>query len=151
MILRKFQFSDLEEIASLESRAFDVGPYDVRELQAIFEMEGSFNYVAVDTESGRISGYVVACGISDSVCDVESIAVDPDFQGKGVGRDLLFAIEREMAARGFAVSVLEVREKNDKAISFYSKNGYSLAESVVNYYREHLKGSRNALRMTKRL
>ncbi len=151
MIVRKFQISDLDDLVILEKRAFDVGPYSRQELQEIFEAPESFNYIAVDGNNERLAGYVVAIGVSENVCDIESIAVDPEAQGKGVGVLLIKAIESEMAMRGFTVSVLEVREMNDKAISFYAKNGYQVSESVANYYREHLKGSRNAFRMTKKI
>lgn len=151
MILRKFQPQDLPEIAELELRAFDVGPYDSGELAEIFFAPGSFNYIAVDENTHRLAGYVVAMGLSDNMCDIESIAVDPDFRRKGVGSLLLDAIESEMALRGFTISVLEVRDRNDAAIMFYSSRGYRTSETIENYYREHMSGSRNALRMSKRI
>ena len=151
MILKKFQPQDLEEISELEKRAFQVGPYDSAELAEIFMSQGSFNYIAFDENTGRLAGYVVAVGISENMCDIESIAVDPDFRRIGVGSLLLDAIESEMTIRGFTISVLEVRENNEGAIRFYLSRGYRTSETIENYYREHMSGSRNALRMSKRI
>jgi len=147
LIFRKFEWSDLDAIAALEKRSFEVGPYSSEEIVDMFANPLAFNYVATDGE--RIAGYVVAIPIDNSSADVESIAVDPLYQGSGIGSKLLAYIEEEMRARGFSVSILEVREKNHEGLRFYQKNGYRVIEKINNYYSEYFRESRHALRMTK--
>ncbi len=147
LIFRKFEWSDLDAISGIENRSFEVGPYSGEEIIDMFANPLAFNYVAVDGD--KIAGYVVAIPLDNSSADVESIAVDPSYQGSGVGSKLLAYIEEEMKARGFSLSVLEVREKNQEGLKFYEKNGYKVIEKLNNYYSEHFRESRHAVRMTK--
>ena len=144
-----FQASHLDGIVLLEQRAFPVGPYTRRMLEHVFRNPQAFSLVAVDDES--VAGYVVALPLGDQSADIESIAVDPDYQGKGTGGLLLDAIEREMSSRGFVNSVLEVRDRNIQAINFYRKHGYEITEHMPKYYHELYEGSRGAYRMIKDL
>lgn len=149
MIIVPFQASHLDGIVLLEQRAFPVGPYTRRMLEHVFRNPQVFSLVAVDDSS--IVGYVAALPLDEQSADIESIAVDPDYQGKGTGGLLLEAIEKEMAARGFADSVLEVRDRNVQAINFYRKHGYEIIEHMPKYYHELYEGSRGAYRMIKNL
>ena len=94
------------------------GPIDVDELDYL-RRDAMYTGVAMGNVDHRrilnvakIVGYVVALPLGDQSADIESIAVDPDYQGKGTGGLLLDAIEREMSSRGFVNSVLEVRDRN---------------------------------------
>lgn len=56
---------------------------------------------------------------------VLSIAVDPGFQGRGVGQALMDDAEREARRRGMARIGLTVRLDNAQAIRFYERAGWS--------------------------
>ncbi len=62
-------------------------------------------------------------------------AVDPDWQGKGLGRELLVAVERIAAARGFRKLLVETYEHPDfdKARRFYERNGFQHAGQIMDY------------------
>ena len=149
MIFREYQPVDIDAIAELEKRAFTVGPYTKPMLKRIFEKQNSFNVVAED--EGRIAGYVIAIPLDETSADVESIAVDPDYQRTGLGSHLLTRIEGQMKGRGFEKSVLEVRDRNTEAISFYSKHNYIVISYMPRYYKENFRGTRGAFRMVKNL
>ena len=149
MLLRKFTWDDIQAIVDLEARSFAVGAYDREDLEAVFSNPDSFNYVA-ETD-GKVVGYVVAIPLDNSSADIESIAVDPGLQRSGLGSSLMSYIEEEMVARGFSISVLEVREKNLEAIAFYQRQGYETTKLLNNYYREYFRDSRHGFRMAKRL
>lgn len=149
MIIRELVIGDLEQIVTLEKRAFSVGPYSKGMLKRMFLMERSFSFVADD--EGTVLGYVSAIPLDDENADVESIAVDPDSQGKGVGGMLLDAIEDGMRERGFIRSILEVRDMNFESVRFYKKHGYEEVKHMKTYYREYFRGSRGAYRMAKKL
>ena len=55
-----------------------------------------------------------------NICIFDSAA-----RGKGTGRLLMEAIEREAAASGARMIVLETQSCNEAAIGFYRKNGFS--------------------------
>lgn len=147
--IRSYWSTDLDAIVELESRAFPVGPYSRRMLSAIFRNPLSFTFVADD--GGKVVGYASVLPLDSSSADVESIAVDPDYQGKGIGGILLETIEKEMARRGYTRSVLEVRDKNEAAIVFYRRHGYEIISHMPRYYHELFGGSRGAYRMVKLL
>lgn len=56
-----------------------------------------------------------------NICIFDSAA-----RGKGTGRLLMEAIEREAAASGARMIVLETQSCNEAAIAFYRKNGFSV-------------------------
>lgn len=57
-----------------------------------------------------------------------SIAVDPTFQGVGIGKTLLMEAERTAAERGFALMNLTVHPSNKQAVSFYERMGWEKVE-----------------------
>ena len=69
-----------------------------------------------------------------------NIAVDPAFQGKGLGRILLDECELEAARRECNRITLEVREDNLQAIAFYIKRGYEIVGSMKDYYHDGTTG-----------
>ncbi len=54
---------------------------------------------------------------------MRQVAVEPDFQGRGIGRQLVLFSERIARERGFARMVLHAR---DNAVPFYLRLGYEL-------------------------
>lgn len=149
MILREFEDSDLDAIVDLERRAFEVGPYTRRMLRHIFEDSSGSNVLAV--EDGRIVGYALILPLNSTQVDLETIAVLPEFQGKGVSHKLLDHLENEARRRGFKKMILEVRDRNERAMSFYHRKGYTTISHLPLFYRENYNGSRGAYRMSKDL
>ena len=149
MDFRRYSSSDIDAIAALELEAFSVGPYSKYMLKKIFRSSNSFNYVG--EENGTIAGCVVALPLDRTSADIESIAVRPSFQHRGLGGKLMDLIEAEMRQRGYKKSILEVRDRNEETIQFYVKHGYSVTAHLPTYYRELYRGSRGAYRMEKDL
>lgn len=149
MNIRKMKRGDLKTLVNLEKRSFPIGPYDYNMLKVSYKLSKGMSIVM--EESGKIVGYAIGIELDETQCDVESIAIDPDYQGRGMGRQLLQALEDIMRSRGYKRSVLEVREKNVSAIKLYLRAGYRQSEFLENYYEEIYEGSRNAFRMVKDL
>jgi len=55
---------------------------------------------------------------------IQSIAVDPRFQRRGVGRELLVVCEETARRRGFTKIDLSVHTDNGAAIAFYERHGW---------------------------
>lgn len=149
MIFRKYRKGDLDQLTELERRAFPVGPYTRSMLRRVFNREDSTAIIA--EEEGRIAGYVVSIPLDPESSDVESIAVDPDFQRTGLGSQLLHQIEDRMKKSGFIYAILEVRDRNLEAIAFYEKHGYEKLAHMPTYYHELFRNSKGAYRMRKKL
>ncbi|MDC8006301.1 GNAT family N-acetyltransferase [Aureisphaera galaxeae] len=63
------------------------------------------------------------------VATIGLIAVSPQFQGRGIGRELLAAAENHAMDAGMKSMVIPTQKSNEIACKFYEKSGYSLAEA----------------------
>jgi [ribosomal protein S18]-alanine N-acetyltransferase len=64
------------------------------------------------------------------------LAIDPDFQGQGLGKFLLLFLLKEAVKRGLERATLEVKESNEVARSLYEKFGFKLAGKRKKYYQD---------------
>ncbi|MGU9978718.1 GNAT family N-acetyltransferase [Phreatobacter sp. HK31-P] len=62
---------------------------------------------------------------------VEELAVDPEFQGRGLGTFVLEQLEHLARLRGCTHLVLEVAENNDKALKFYRGRSFTKLDAAV--------------------
>lgn len=134
---------DLEAIRRLaESTGFfysdevDVAEELVRERLA--KGDNSGYYFVLAEYAGRLAGYScygpIACTASSF--DVYWIVVDPDLQGRGIGRRLLMETERLVrAAKGERVYVeTSQRPLYTSTREFYEKNSYKAQSLLENFY-----------------
>ncbi|MCL5680545.1 MAG: GNAT family N-acetyltransferase [Candidatus Thermoplasmatota archaeon] len=141
---------DLDGIAEVENRAFGEHAYDFVTLKYMVTEANSVTIV-FDLK-GRILGYATVYFRKNSrVAHLESIAVDPSLQGKGVGKLLLDEIEKISVLNDCNRIILETFEMNKSALSLYQKSGYVVRDVLVNYYTIPFDGSRNAIRLVKKL
>jgi ribosomal protein S18 acetylase RimI-like enzyme len=59
------------------------------------------------------------------------VAVAPEHQEKGAGREMLAHAEAWLSQRGVPKAMLMIRETNRKVIGFYQRLGYAVEERVV--------------------
>jgi ribosomal protein S18 acetylase RimI-like enzyme len=69
-------------------------------------------------------------------CDLYWIVVDPARQRRGVGSELLRAVERRLAAEGCRLIVVETSSRADYAPTraFYERRGYARTATIPAYY-----------------
>lgn len=67
---------------------------------------------------------------------ITTVAVDPAWQGRGIGVRLMLALTRHALARPVRALTLEVRVSNTKAIALYRRFGYAPAGVRPNYYTD---------------
>ncbi len=72
----------------------------------------------------------------DEDAHVNTIAVEPQVQGRGVGTVLMLDLARTAIARGARHLTLEVRVGNEAAISLYHRFGLAPVGVRANYYPE---------------
>ena len=85
-------------------------------------------WIAVDDE--RVVGFVHAGPSRDDpegskVGEIYAIYVDPDCQGKGIGRDLLRHATRDLRTHGFRKAILWVLLDNQPTRRFYEAAGWA--------------------------
>jgi len=73
---------------------------------------------------------------TDGTCDLYWIVVDLERQGKGIGTQLLHAVERRLTADRYRLIVVETSSRADYAATrgFYEGRGYTRAAVVPGYY-----------------
>ncbi|MEF3109372.1 ribosomal protein S18-alanine N-acetyltransferase [Raoultella sp. WB_B2P2-3] len=84
-----------------------------------------------------VDGKMAAFAITQIVLDeatLFNIAVDPAFQRRGLGRELLERVIDEVEQRGVVTLWLEVRASNAAAIALYESLGFNEATIRRNYY-----------------
>ncbi|MBA9088170.1 ribosomal protein S18 acetylase RimI-like enzyme [Fontibacillus solani] len=62
---------------------------------------------------------------------LDSIAVDPDYQGHGIGTEMLQLFERQASERGYDKIMLLVDQDNPAARKLYLRQGYSEDGSIT--------------------
>jgi GNAT superfamily N-acetyltransferase len=76
----------------------------------------------------RAGGRAVGCGgvrtLSDGVGEIKRMWVHPDLRGRGVGRQLLAALEQASRELGHTAVRLDTNGHLDEAISLYATAGY---------------------------
>jgi tRNA threonylcarbamoyladenosine biosynthesis protein TsaB len=120
---------DLTEVVELErqSQAF---PWSRRN----FEDALAANYPAwVLRMDGKLAGFCVAMFTPDDV-HLLVIAVAPDFRGRGLARQLLGQVDRLASNLGLTRLLLEVRPSNERALSFYRREGFEQIGVRKGYY-----------------
>jgi len=95
-------------------------------------------YITIVAELTKVEGY--ACygptPLTDGVFDLYWIAVHPEAQGQGVGRDLIRYVEEGIRSRGGRMLLIETssRKEYEATISFYKNSKYELAARIKNFY-----------------
>lgn len=84
-----------------------------------FIADHSHDFVVVTGENDRVVGCAHLDEYSPSLAELRSLAVDPDWQGGGLGRALIAGVEDLARRRGYA-TLFAV--SNDEA--FFAKHGF---------------------------
>jgi ribosomal protein S18 acetylase RimI-like enzyme len=103
------------------------------------EPSGYLCFVATDPATDAVLGYVCVgpAPLTDGTFDLYWIAVDPETQGRGIGRALLDWAESEVARRHGRLVLIETssQEVYRSTVRFYERCGYALVARIPGYYR----------------
>jgi ribosomal-protein-alanine N-acetyltransferase len=121
---------DAAEIAALHAASFHRG-WSEEEAETLL-LDRSV--VADRAMAGsRLCGFILSRCATDEA-EILSVAVAPNYRGKGVGRDLLNLHLRRLAGMGVRALFLEVDENNSPAIRLYRRAGFHEVGRRPNYY-----------------
>jgi len=91
-------------------------------------------YFLVAECGGRVVGYVAGVRESDGSGHIMSIAVLPNYRGRGIGSALLKALEDAFIEDGVQRIYLEVSQNNREGLRLYRKFGYRMVGVKRRYY-----------------
>jgi [ribosomal protein S18]-alanine N-acetyltransferase len=89
------------------------------------------NWVLIN--EGNVIGYVFGWLIEDEF-HLNNIAVNKEFQGKGLGGKLLAEVIHYVKAKNGKLVFLEVMHDNESAIRLYEQNGFTSVGKRKDYY-----------------
>lgn len=134
VVLDALVAADAERCAELERALFPgESPWPAAAFEA--ELRAPHNHYFAAREDGALLGYagLSALGGEDPESEVHTIGVDPEAQGRGIGRMLLDALLAVADAHGGPV-FLDVRVDNAPAIGLYESTGFVKVGVRKRYY-----------------
>jgi ribosomal-protein-alanine N-acetyltransferase len=131
--IRPLRLSDLTAVDAIERRAYHT-PWSRSMFASELAKSSSICLGAIEGE--QLVGYVINSRYVDA-WHVMNVAVDPDYQHRGIATRLLqrlFELTEDDGRRGYT---LEVRVSNDDAIRLYEKLGFERRGIRRGYYTDN--------------
>ncbi|HEX3899842.1 MAG TPA: ribosomal protein S18-alanine N-acetyltransferase [Mycobacteriales bacterium] len=92
-------------------------------------------YLVEDDDAGKLCAYAGLCTYAPHEAYIQTIAVSPVAQRRGIGDALLTELISESVRRGCPHLDLEVRADNDTAIRLYERHGFTRIGLRRGYYQ----------------
>jgi ribosomal-protein-alanine N-acetyltransferase len=136
--IRPMTIEDLEQVVAIDQLSFSL-PWPAHSFRyEMLENDVSRQWVVeMQSSSGalKVIGMIVVWLIMDEA-HIATIAVHPEYRGRGIGRQILLTALRECAAQGALSATLEVRERNAIAIDMYRTLGFEVVGRRKRYYQD---------------
>ena len=140
LTIRLAQAADLNKLIDLEAISFSEEKYHLLSSRQYRYLLTKAN---ADIWVGEINGQITASAVvlyrkHWQQCRLYSIAVHPDFQGKGLGTKLMKYIEQAAKKNGLQGMRQEVRQDMQALINHHIDAGYHIYGQLPNYYPDGL-------------
>ena len=122
----------ISRIAELETICFN-DPWPDAAIRS--ELENPLSYWLVAVDGDQVVGYVGSQSVMGEA-DIMNVAVDPAYRRKGVAKNLLVSLERDLSAKEVHSLTLEVRASNAPAITLYDSLGFVQVGRRPSYYHK---------------
>ena len=130
---RRMTEDDAPALVAIERKCFDKRDAWRRSYFISAAMDWQSEYLVAE-----VDGKIVGCAgaeISPDAAEIQTISVDPDYHGQGIGTQLFAKLLAAIRERGATLVYLEVRPSNTPAIELYEKFGFSGGAQIENFYR----------------
>jgi ribosomal protein S18 acetylase RimI-like enzyme len=127
LTLRTATLADVSDLTRLLDAAFGGPSSDLAARLA----EDSSRTLVVELQGAAVG--TVRVTRDQDTCGIYGLAVDPAWQGRGIGRDVLRRVCRELRDEGIRRIGLEVAVENDHALRLYSSLGFTQT-TTEDYY-----------------
>ncbi|MGC8497021.1 MAG: GNAT family N-acetyltransferase [Thermoplasmata archaeon] len=131
IIIRKFNMDSLSNIIKIADITLDE-KYSIDLFLDIYS-EWPEGFLVAEMNN-NIVGFLAGARLSARESRILMLAVNPNYQGLGIGSKLVNNFEAISLANGLRTIRLEVRVSNYKAIQFYQKRKYVIANIIPHYY-----------------
>jgi ribosomal-protein-alanine N-acetyltransferase len=131
--LRRMRWWDLDDVAALERELFPHDAWSTEQFWGELAHVPESRWYTVHEDDDGVDGYVGLYAVPPEG-DVQTIAVAPRSQGRGVGRELLDALVGEARRRGCVQLFLEVLDGNEAGLALYDRAGFERIGRRASYY-----------------
>src|SRR5659263_474218 len=132
--LRSLHRDDIDRVSGIESRITGHSRKGFLEKRFAAAVESPDGFIAcAAVRDGKLAGYASSriqegeFGAPDAVAVLDVIGIDPDAQGKGIGKALLAEMERRMKTRGIGTLRTQADWGIPAMIRFFSSTAFLLA------------------------
>jgi ribosomal-protein-alanine N-acetyltransferase len=132
-VIRALRAERCDECASVHAGAF-AHPWPRHEIAALLNSGNTIGSAALDPATNRLRGFALSRVAADEA-EILTIAVDPAWRRRGVGRDLLREHLQRATLAGAKALFLEVDAGNAPAIALYARFNFVKVGQRAGYYK----------------
>lgn len=124
---------DADGVARVEAACMPV-PWSRQSFWEEASHTDAYYLIARDVDRGNLIVAYAGCWVLANEGHITNVAVDPDYQGQGLGRRLMNELTSRVKALGVDSMTLEVRPSNTVAINLYTSLGFRSVGQRPKYY-----------------
>ena len=129
LLIRTFRLDDESRVIELWKACDLTRPWNDPHKDIAAKMQVNPELFLVGETEGRIIATCMA-GYEGHRGWINYLAVEPELQGKGIGKRIMNEAERLLKTRGCPKINLQIRTSNSEAIAFYASLGYKIDDVV---------------------
>ena len=131
IIIEPMRWWHVPQVAALEQQLFSDDCWSAEQFWSELAQSTRRYWIAMDGD--RVVGYA-GLFVLPPDSDIQTIAVDPDYRGRGIGRLLMAQLLDSAREGGCRQMMLEVRAGNSAARALYGSLGFMPISTRVGYY-----------------
>lgn len=124
---------DADGVARVEAACMPV-PWSRQSFWEEASHTDAYYLIARDVDKDNLIVAYAGCWVLANEGHITNVAVDPDYQGQGLGRKLMNELTSRVKALGVDSMTLEVRPSNTVAINLYTSLGFRSVGQRPKYY-----------------
>ena len=124
---------DADGVARVEAACMPV-PWSRQSFWEEAAHTDAYYLIARDVDRDNLIVAYAGCWVLANEGHITNVAVDPDYQGQGLGRRLMNELTSRVKALGVDSMTLEVRPSNTVAINLYTSLGFRSVGQRPKYY-----------------
>ena len=103
----------------------------------------AYYLLGIDIDKDNLIMAYAGCWVLGNEGHITNVAVDPDYQGQGMGRKLMEKLVEAVKPLGVDSMTLEVRPSNTRALALYEKLGFKSVGRRPKYYTQPVEDAEN--------
>jgi ribosomal protein S18 acetylase RimI-like enzyme len=129
---------DIEAVVDIDAKVFGAErlEYYERKMATMLDRKGSIATSLVADYNNRVIGFVMGniytgeFGIPQKTASLDTIGIDPDFSGQGLGTQLLEEFENHVKKAGVENIQTLVDRSNIPLSKFFNKSGFAASKTI---------------------